>query len=158
MLWLRAKWEGRSSWCLGRNHREGTCLDEPEKASWKRSSCANRLGNRRKFDDKNHIQQMQAQKSESESHSVASNSLRPHWLFSPWNSPGHNTGVGSLSFPRGLSQSRDRLNPGIKPRRILYQLSYQESWRRQNMLKAVVLKLEAWGKKSGAPWTWVGKS
>ena len=35
--------------------------------------------------------------SESESHSVVSDSLRPHRLHSPWNSPGHNTGVGSCS-------------------------------------------------------------
>ena len=35
---------------------------------------------------------------ESESHSVVSDSLRPHGLYSPWNSPGQNTGVGSLSF------------------------------------------------------------
>ena len=33
----------------------------------------------------------------SESHSVMSNSLWPHGLYSPWNSPGHNTRVGSLS-------------------------------------------------------------
>ena len=29
----------------------------------------------------------------SASHSVMSNSLRPHRLYSPWNSPGQNTGV-----------------------------------------------------------------
>ena len=34
-------------------------------------------------------------KSESESCSVLSDSLRPHGLYSPWNSPGQNTGVGS---------------------------------------------------------------
>ena len=34
----------------------------------------------------------------SESGSVVSNSLRPHGLYSPWNSPGQNTGVGSLSL------------------------------------------------------------
>ena len=34
----------------------------------------------------------------SESRSVVSDSLRPHGLFSPWNSPGQNTGVGSLSL------------------------------------------------------------
>ena len=34
--------------------------------------------------------------SESESHSVVSNSVWPHGLYSPWNSPGQNTGVGSL--------------------------------------------------------------
>ena len=34
--------------------------------------------------------------SESESGSVVSSSLQPHGLHSPWNSPGQNTGVGSL--------------------------------------------------------------
>ena len=36
-------------------------------------------------------------KVKSESHSVISNSLRPHGLiiYSSWNSPGENTGVGS---------------------------------------------------------------
>ena len=44
---------------------------------------------------------------ESESRSVMSYSLRPHGLYSPWKSPGQNTGVGSLSS-RGSSQPRDR--------------------------------------------------
>ena len=35
---------------------------------------------------------------ESESCSVVSDSLQLHGLYSPWNSPGQNTGVGSLSF------------------------------------------------------------
>ena len=43
---------------------------------------------------------------ESESPLVMSDSLRPHGLYSPRNSLGQNTGVGSLSLP----------NPGIKPR------------------------------------------
>ena len=34
----------------------------------------------------------------SKSRSVVSNSLRPHGLFSPWNSPDKNTGVGSRSL------------------------------------------------------------
>ena len=34
----------------------------------------------------------------SESRSVVSNSLLPHGLYSPWNPPGNNTGVGSLSL------------------------------------------------------------
>ena len=34
--------------------------------------------------------------SSSESHSVVSNSLQLHGLYSPWNSPGQNTEVGSL--------------------------------------------------------------
>ena len=40
--------------------------------------------------------------SESESRSVVSNSLRPHGLYSPWNSRGQNTGVSSLSLLQGI--------------------------------------------------------
>ena len=38
----------------------------------------------------------------SESHPVMSNSLRPHGLYSPWNSTGQNAGVGSLSLLQGI--------------------------------------------------------
>ena len=41
-------------------------------------------------------------KGESESHSVMSYSLRPHGLYSQWNSPGQNLGVGSLSLLQGI--------------------------------------------------------
>ena len=41
-----------------------------------------------------------------ESCSVVSNSLRPHGLYSPWNSPGQST--GGFPFSRGSSQPRDR--------------------------------------------------
>ena len=44
----------------------------------------------------------------SESRSVVSDSLWPRWLYSPWNSPSQNTGVGSFSFSRGSSQPRDQ--------------------------------------------------
>ena len=44
----------------------------------------------------------------SESLSVLSNSLRPHELFSPWNSPGQNTGVGSLSLLQRVFPTRDQ--------------------------------------------------
>ena len=30
-------------------------------------------------------------------------SLQPHGLYSPWNSPGHNTEMGSFSFSKGSS-------------------------------------------------------
>ena len=43
-----------------------------------------------------------------ESRSVVSDSLRLCGLYSPWNSPGQNTGVGSLSLLQGSSQPRDR--------------------------------------------------
>ena len=41
-------------------------------------------------------------------HSVVFDSLQPRGLYSPWNSPGQNTGVGSLSLLQGSSQPRDR--------------------------------------------------
>ena len=49
----------------------------------------------------------QRRRSESESLSVVSTSLQPHGLYSPWNSPGQNTGMGSFSLLRGSSQSGD---------------------------------------------------
>ena len=64
---------------------------------------------------------------ESESCSVNSNSLRPHGLYSPGNSPGQNTGVGSLSLLQGISPTQG-LNPGLLHcRQILSQLSYEGS-------------------------------
>ena len=63
----------------------------------------------------------------SESHSVISNSPWPHGLYSPWNPPGQNTGVGSLSLPQG-SFTTQGSNPALPHcRRILYQLSHKES-------------------------------
>ena len=48
------------------------------------------------------ILQARRLESESESRSVVSDSLRPHGLCSPWNSPGQNTGMGSLSLLQGI--------------------------------------------------------
>ena len=63
----------------------------------------------------------------SESHSVMSDSLRPHELHSPWNSPGRNTGVGSLSLLQGIFSTQGS-NPGLPHCRwILYQLSHRGS-------------------------------
>ena len=59
----------------------------------------------------------------SESHSVMSNFLQPHGLYSPWNSPGKNTGVHSLSLLQGVFPTEGS-NPGLPHcRPILYQLS-----------------------------------
>ena len=44
---------------------------------------------------------------ESESHSVMSDSLQPHGLYRPWNSPGQNTGV-FCSLLQGSSQPKDQ--------------------------------------------------
>ena len=63
---------------------------------------------------------------ENESRSVVSDSLslHPHELCSPWNSPGQNTGVSSLSLLQGIFPTQE-LNQGLLHcRRILYQLSY----------------------------------
>ena len=46
-------------------------------------------------------------KNESESRSVVPDSSRPHGLYSPWSSPGQNTGVGSLSLLQGIFPPKD---------------------------------------------------
>ena len=64
---------------------------------------------------------------ESESCSVVSDSLRAHRLYSPCNSPGQITGVGSLSLLQGIFLTQG-LNPGLPHcRQILYQLIHQGS-------------------------------
>ena len=53
--------------------------------------------------------------------------LRPHGLYSPWNSPGQDAGVGSLSLLQGIFPAQGS-NPGLLHcRRILYQLSHKGS-------------------------------
>ena len=41
-----------------------------------------------------------------------SDSLQPHGLYSPWNSPGQNIGVGSLSLLQGIFPTQGS-NPGL---------------------------------------------
>ena len=66
-------------------------------------------------------------KVKSESHSVMSNTLWRYGLYSLWNPPGQNTGVGSLSFLQGIFPTQGS-NPGLPHcRRILHQLSHQGS-------------------------------
>jgi len=68
----------------------------------------------------------------SESHSVVSDSLQP-----PWNSPGQNTRVDSLSLLQGIFPTQGS-NPGLQHcRQILYQLSHKGSpyvYKRQNLI------------------------
>ena len=72
----------------------------------------------------------------SESHSVVSNSLRLHGQYSPWNSPGQNTGVDSLSLFQGIFPTQG-LNPGLPYcRRILYQLSHKGS---PNLFEEIII-------------------
>ena len=64
---------------------------------------------------------------ESESCSVVSDSLWPPGIYSPWNSPGQNTGMGSLSLLQGFFPSQGS-NLGLPHcSQILYQLSHKGS-------------------------------
>ena len=73
-----------------------------------------------------------------------------HWDpmdCSPWNSPGQNTGVGSLSLLQGIFPIQ-RSNPGLPHcRQILYQLSHKRSPRE---VKAIVFPAVKYGCES---WT-----
>ena len=56
-----------------------------------------------------------------------SDSLRPHELNSPWNYPGHNTGLGSLSLLQEIFPTQGS-NPGpLQGRKILCHLSKTEA-------------------------------
>ena len=112
-------------------------------------------------------------KVKSESRSVMSDSLWPHELYSPWNSPGQNTGVGSLSLLQGIFPTQGS-NPGLLHcRRILYQLSHKgspyivkaivfpvamydrESWtiKEAKCRRLDPFKLWCWRRLLGVPWT-----
>ena len=77
--------------------------------------------------------------------------LQPHGLYSSWNSPGQNTGVGSLSLLQGIFPTQGS-KPGLPHcRKILYQLSHKGSPR--------ILEWVAYPFSSGSSrprcWTWV---
>ena len=72
-----------------------------------------------------HLVMYNERESESENHSVVSNSLQHHGLYSPWNSLGQYTGGSSLSLLQAIFPTQE-LNHGLLHCRwILYQLSYQ---------------------------------
>ena len=87
--------------------------------------------------------------SESESHSLVSDSLQPHGLYSPWNFPGQNTGVGSHSLLQGVFPPHGSNPALLHCRQILYCLS-QYCW-----LSIVVVSLKYWDLTWG--W-WAGRS
>ena len=78
--------------------------------------------------------------SESKSPSVVFDSLRPHGLYNPQNSPGQNLEWVAFPFTRGSSQPRDRTKV-LHCRQILHQLSHQGSpiWMRKVRLKNTYL-------------------
>ena len=81
-----------------------------------------------------------------------SDSLRPHGLYSLWNSPGQNTGVGGLSLLQGILPTQG-LNPGLPHcRQILYQLSHKGSPR---ILQWVAYPFSS---RSSRPRNWTGVS
>ena len=64
--------------------------------------------------------------------SVFSDYLQPHGLYSPWNSPSQNTGVGSLFLLQGIFPTQGS-NPGcLHCGQILYQLSHREAQEKGN--------------------------
>ena len=91
-------------------------------------------------------------KSESENCSAMTDSLGSHRLYSPWNSPGQNTGMGSRSLLQGILPTQGS-NPHLPHgRQILYQLSHQGSPR--------ILEWVAYPFSSGSSWprNWTGVS
>ena len=63
----------------------------------------------------------------SEIHSVGSDSLQHHGLYSPWDSPGQNTGVGILSLRQGIFPTQGS-NSGLPHcRQILYRRNQKGS-------------------------------
>ena len=91
----------------------------------------------------------QAEIVRSKSCSVVSDSLSGYGLYSSWNSPGQNTGVGSLSLLQGIFPTQGS-NPGLPHcRRILCQLSHKESPR---ILEWVV---DSFSSRSSQPRNWI---
>ena len=80
-------------------------------------------------------------KIESESCSVVSDSFQTHGLFSLWNSPGQNTGVGSLSLLQGIFPTQGSNPSRSHCRWILYQLNHRGSPR---ILEWVAYSLLQW--------------
>ena len=70
----------------------------------------------------------------SESCSVKScwlDSLQPHGLYNPWNSPGQNTGVGNCSLLQGIFPTQG-LNPAMSPALLVDSLPAEPSGKPKN--------------------------
>ena len=88
--------------------------------------------------------------SESESCLVVSDSLWPHGLYRPWNSPGQNTRVGSFSLLQRIFPTQGS-NSGLPHCKwILYHLNHQGSPR--------ILEWVAYSFSRGSSWprNWTG--
>ena len=70
--------------------------------------------------------------------------LRPCGLYSPWNSPGQNPGMGSLSLLQAIFPTQG-LNPGLPHCRwILYQLSHKGSPRILEWVACPFSRVSSW--------------
>ena len=70
--------------------------------------------------------------------------LWPHGLYCPWNSPGQNTGVVSLSFLQGIFPTQG-LNPDLLHCRwILYQLSHKGSPQKLEWVAYPLARSSSW--------------
>ena len=77
-----------------------------------------------------------------------SNSLQAHGLYSPWNSSGQNTGVGSLSLFQGIFPTQGS-NPGLLHCRwIFYQLNHQGSPRVLEWVVCLFSSRSSWSQES----------
>ena len=95
--------------------------------SWRSSECKRFIGSHGIESYLLNEKQKRAKSENSKICSVVSDFLQPHGLYSPWNSPGQNTRVGSLSLLKGIFPAQGS-NPGLSHCRwILYQLSHKGS-------------------------------
>ena len=90
--------------------------------------------------------------SETESWSAVPDALRLHGLHSPWNSPGKDTGVGSLSLLQGIFPTQGSNPCLLHCRQILYQVSHKGSPR---ILEWVAYPFSS---RSSQPRNWTGVS
>ena len=110
----------RQGWSISRSYSSpATARPSPQHYRQPRNTCVG-IRTRHSFQDA-----VLLQDDCSESRSVVSDSLQPRGLYSPWNSPGQNTGVGGLSLLRGIFPTQG-WNPGLlNCRQILYRLSHK---------------------------------
>ena len=93
---------------------------------------------------KHHVKSGEMVQSKTESRSVASDSLQHYGLYSPWNSPGQNIGIGSHSLLQGIFPTQGS-NPGLPHCRwFLYKLSHKGSPR--------ILEWVAYSFSRGSSW------
>ena len=87
----------------------------------------------------------------SESHSVVSDSLRPHGLYSPWNSPGQHTGVGSRSLLQGIVPTQ-----GLKSIALLKKKKKMGGMKMVavSLLYRVIMSMESNHRFDHTLWTW----